>query len=369
MIPIKAAIERRDRALRVNGVTARARGWCSRAVCAMVWGVSANSGSSPGGDAAASERGLQHILLDDSLPHQRRTLLRLSGADVARFLQGLLSADIEAIAVSQARPATVLTVKGKIVSELIVLRDAGGKLGLVVPSEIEEAVAQKLERHVIMDDVELALDRAPGLALVWGEGLTRAQAPSECGVMFETTHPAPGLLVVGAAEQLARLSAWAPAATAEDFTRHRVATASPAWGHELRPDRFPPEVGFVHAVSYDKGCYMGQEPLSRIHARGQVNRVMARVRAEATPDATEAIELSAESRAKAGLWTTWVKAADGGCEGLAIVHRSVARPGAQLVAAAPGGSLALTVRSGPLGDDIGMGGRHGKSATVKLGRR
>ncbi len=363
MIPIKAAIERRAIGA---GVDEGARGWCSRAVWAMVWLVSANSSGSLGGDAAASERGLQHILLDDSLPHQRRTLLRLSGADVARFLQGLLSADIEAIAASQARPATVLTVKGKIVSELIVLRDEDGKLGLAVPSEIEEAVAQKLDRHVIMDDVELALDPAPGLAFVWGEGLTRAQAPSECGAVFETTHPAPGLLVVGTAEQLATLSAWAPAAGPEDFTRYRVASASPAWGHELRPDRFPPEVGFVHAVSYDKGCYMGQEPLSRIHARGQVNRVMVRVSAEVTPEASaEPIELSAESRPKAGLWTTWVATPGGGCEGLAIVHRSVAKPGAQLGA----GELTLTVRSGPLGDDLGMGGRHGKSATVKLGRR
>ena len=42
-------------------------------------------------------------------------------------------------------------------------------------------------------------------------------------------------------------------------------------------DTFPPEVGFVAAVSYDKGCYMGQEPLARIHARGQVNRVLVQV--------------------------------------------------------------------------------------------
>lgn len=318
----------------------------------MVGGVSVTSG-------------FKHILLDASAGSQRRSLIRLSGADVARFLQGLLSADVDAIAAGQARPATVLTVKGKIVSELIALRADDGELSLAVPTDVHEAVLQKLERHVIMDDVELALEPDARFAFAWGEGLTRGRAPAGCAA-FETTHPAPGLLLVGRPESIEALEGWAGRAELDAFTRHRVATASPAWGHEIRPDRFPPEVGFVHAVSYDKGCYMGQEPLSRIHARGQVNRVMARVRADALPGGDAAIELRAASRPQAGLWTTWVASEDGGCEGLAIVHRSVAEPGVALTTA---DGRALEVRSGPLGDDRGMGGRNDKGATVQLGRR
>ena len=111
---------------------------------------------------------------------------------------------------------------------------------------------------------------------------------------------------------------------------------------------------------------MSAEPMAKPRMTSTTYLIARSIGSSAPVEASaEPIELSAESRPKAGLWTTWVATPGGGCEGLAIVHRSVAKPGAQLGA----GELTLTVRSGPLGDDRGMGGRHGKSATVKLGRR
>jgi len=299
-----------------------------------------------------------HVDLAD-LPGQARALLRLRGPDTERFLQGLLSADISTMKPGQSTPGALLTVKGKIISEVIVLRDEEG-FALALPAEIHEAVTGDLDRHIIMDDVTLHPSTEDDFSLVWG---AHGELPSSGGAtVFTAIHPAPGLLVVGSAEDRRAVVQGIPAADTETFTRHRVATGTPAWGHEIRPDFFPPEVGFVAAVSYDKGCYRGQEPLSRIHSRGQVNRVMARVRARTAP-ADPA--LNAESRPSAGVWTSWAPCDGGGVEGLAILHRSVAAPGQQLRA----GELAVEVTSGPLGDDPGIGKASNAPATVKLGGR
>ena len=134
-------------------------------------------------------------------------------------------------------------------------------------------------------------------------------------------------------------------------------------GSRIEPDVFPPEVGFVYAVSYDKGCFTGQEPLARIHARGQVNRVMVRVNADA-PIAL-GTTLAGPDRPEVGKLTTVAPDGDGGgVLGLAIVRRDVAEAGKALTA----GDTTVTVTSGPLGDDPGTPGK-GRSATVRLGGR
>jgi folate-binding protein YgfZ len=290
------------------------------------------------------------------LPGQDRALLRLTGEDASRFLQGLLTADVGQLTVGRALPAALLTVKGKIVSDAIVLAPRESEIWLAVPAERADEVQAQLDGHVIMDDVAIErLDPAVhALALVWG-GPVDASVPS-----FATEYPLHGTLLVGPLANLReRLAEQGSQAIDElGFTALRIEQGRPAWGREITAERFPPEVGFVEAVSYTKGCYMGQEPLSRIHNRGQVNRVMVRVEAERAPEGGGPIELfSGED--PVGEWTSWA-----GGRGLAIVKRRHAEPGKQL---RTGEGLAVVVRSGPLGDDPGGPGR--TAAKVQLGGR
>jgi folate-binding protein YgfZ len=296
--------------------------------------------------SSAGPQGLTYVRLA-ALPHGRRILLRLSGADVRRFLQGILSADVEAARPGHALPAAILTVKGKLVTEAIVLACADGSLHLALPAETADEAIALLDRHIIMDDV--ALERADDVefVMVWsgpvaGEGV-------EC---LATQYPAPGFLVFGAPAAVISALAGATEAPVGAWDRRRIEAAAPAWGVEITPGTFPPEVGFVAAVSYDKGCFMGQEPLARIHARGQVNRVLVRVHAGTCPEGP--VELAAAERPQAGRAATWVADPAGGADGLAIVHRSAATPGTTLTAEEIG---AVEVRSGPLGDDPGIKGR------------
>lgn len=273
------------------------------------------------------------------LPHQHRRVLRLHGPDTRRFLQGTVSADVAKAEPGRAVPATLLTVKAKIVSELIVLVQDEDTIDLVVPADTFAAVETHLDRHIIMDQVEVARRDDQVVAALWGEGLPEAAAP----LRWTCTHPVHGQLLVGTqAEVDAALEGVGPA-EATAFATHRIAVGAPAWGFEIRPDFFPPEVGFVGAVSYDKGCYLGQEPLARIHARGQVNRVMVRVDVEG--DASVPVALDHADRPDSGTLTT----AAGG-SGLAIVRRSFAAPGQSLT----GDGVHVRVTSGPLGDDAGV---------------
>lgn len=294
----------------------------------------------------------------DALAHQDRRLLRFAGADMRRFLQGLLSADLNTLWPGHAAPAALLTVKGKLVSEAIVLCGADESIGLAVPAEIADQVLALIDRHIIMDDVTVSLDAAQRFALVWPE----SAGASEGVARYATRHPAPGRLLVGEEAALQAALAGFTAADENSWNLHRIAAAAPAWGHEITADSFPPEVGFVAAVSYEKGCYMGQEPLARIHARGQVNRVMVQVQAAALPSGP--VTLSTPERPAAGRWTTWASS-PAGAVGLAIVHRSLARPGAMLTAEGVG---EVEVCSGPQGDDPGVPGKQ-RAATVQLGKR
>jgi len=209
-----------------------------------------------------------------------------------------------------------------------------------------------------MDDVAVTLAPELRFALAWPDG----PAATEGVAAYVTHHPAPGVLLVGEDAALTRALVGRTKADANAWHLHRVAAAAPAWGHEITADVFPPEVGFVAAVSYDKGCFMGQEPLARIHARGQVNRVLVQVKAERAPG--ESVALAAADRPAAGRWTTWATGPHG-VVGLAVVHRSCATPGTVLTVADGG---AVEVSSGPLGDDPGVANK-GKTAPLQLGRR
>lgn len=306
---------------------------------------------------------MQYAILDD-LAQQARAIVRLSGPDTRRFVQGTITANVEGLSGDASVPAGLCTVKGKLVTELVVLPVDDDTLDLLVPQSTAEALAQSLDRHIIMDEVEVSPPAPTSVAIAW-DGDERAAPPTVSGEgvrTFAARHPGPGRLVVGEAAAVAAALSSGTAVDADGWAARRIATATPAWGHEIMADVFPPEVGFVYAVAYDKGCFMGQEPLARIHARGQVNRVMVRVKADAAPK-SEAPVLLDDAGTEVGRLSTWALGGDAQL-GLAIVRRAVAAPGHALTT----DGIAVQVITAPLGDDPGVGNKK-RAATVKLGRR
>lgn len=279
------------------------------------------------------------------LSAEERSILILEGKDAPRFVQGLISADVKSMDPQVALPASLLTVKAKLLSDAIVWLETPERFALAVPKSRAEAMRDHVDRHIIMDELTVVLDAERGLALQSGTAQT---LPSGVDTLVRRcAYPLPGLLWVGTPAALSEQGREIAAGDAADFDRLRIEAGVPAWGRELSEQRLPPEAGFTPSISYSKGCFMGQEPLARIHARGQVNRVLVRLRSEPTP--TETLPLTLEAKdAKHGVeLTTWC-ASQG--QGLGIAHRSLANPGQVLFAQ----DRAFEVVSEPLGDDPGI---------------
>ena len=287
----------------------------------------------------------------DEIPGQARAVVRLRGPDTRRFLQGSVSGDVERLDASHAVVAALLTVKGKLVSELIVLPPVGDAYDVLVPRAEADAVASAFDSHIVMDDVSVARVDDVVVAIAFDDDGDELHIEPTSVRVVESRHPLPAQLVIGARADVDAALAGARSIDADEFHRARIESATPGWGAELQPGFFPPEVGFVYAVSFDKGCFMGQEPIARIHARGQVNRVMVRVVLDRYTSAPSS--LAHDGHDGAGTLTTCVGELSGAA-GLAIVRRGVAQPGTLLHTA---DGIAARVVSGPLGDDPGVPGK------------
>jgi folate-binding protein YgfZ len=226
-------------------------------------------------------------------PIRPRTLLHAGGPDAADFLHRMLTQEVRALAIGGAAHFALLTVKGHLVGEGQLLRLPDGVLLDVDPGAASELRAQ-LEKTVIMDDVTFT-DQSEAWRVLALLGPGAAGAAAAAGgdlsrwVNKRRGVPAVDLLVPAErAEELraALLAAGAVALDESDLEALRIAGGVGRWGAELDGTRLPMEAGLVaDAISFSKGCYLGQEVVARATSRGQINRglVLLRLPAGAGP--------------------------------------------------------------------------------------
>lgn len=206
------------------------------------------------------------------------TRLRLSGPDALRFLNGQITQDARKLRPGLALPSCLTNHKGALEAFLYLALDPSGAFLLEAPPALRDSLPARLEKYLISDDCALE-DLAPSSALVHILGpldATRALLlPSET----LAAHPRFGLPGADVWTTPERLPFWLqhfPLLSPEDCSTLEVLHAIPAWGHELTPGLLPPEAGLdASAIDYHKGCYLGQEVLSRLRSVGRVNRFLA----------------------------------------------------------------------------------------------
>jgi tRNA-modifying protein YgfZ len=231
---------------------------------------------------------------------RERAKLLVSGPDAAEYLQGQLTNDIEAIAPEEGRYAALLDRKGHLVSDMRVLRLEGGDLWLDLEPGPAEAVLKHLRTYSIGRDVEiedvtgqwaiasLIGPRAGELSGFEGLGPENAQRFRQWeGTDVLAVATDVGLdLIAGSAdsaalEELLR-DAGAVEVTVEAAEIIRVESGRPRFGLDMGPESMPAEAGIVErAVDFEKGCYIGQEPVARLHYRGKPNRTLRGLRLSA----------------------------------------------------------------------------------------
>jgi folate-binding protein YgfZ len=282
----------------------------------------------------------------------------LTGPDRVRFLHGLLTNDIEALGPGGGCRAAMLTVKGKTLAELIVYADVD-QLLLELDPEQRTRIREVLEKHMIMDEVELAdvTDDAPELG-VYGED-ARAALSAALGAEVPALAPYHHATIAGVrisdAPELAmpgfhvfgRPKLDARAIDDAEWEVLRVEAGRPAWGRELDEDRLILEAGMDDAVSFTKGCYLGQEVVARATARGHINRKLVGLKLEGAAPVAAGAKLSGAGRDDAGHVTSPVVSPRLGSIALGYVHRTLWDPGTRLVVHDPAGDRHAEVSALP----------------------
>ncbi len=265
-----------------------------------------------------------------------RAKLRLTGGDRVRFLNGQVSNDVRALRPGAALLACVMTAKGKMSADAFVRPWLGDALLVDAEPELREALAARLERYIIADDVLLE-DVTDEWALLHTVGGWLPPEPAPPA--FATA----GSFLAFEAERLGRLGtdffvsaasadslrAWfaadgARALDAEEAERARIAAGVPRWGAELDEDTIPPEAGLEErAISYAKGCYIGQEVISRIKSVGRVNRRLCRLRSAEPLDVGDELRPAGElpEARPSGRVTSVARDGDAGWIALAFLRR------------------------------------------------
>jgi folate-binding protein YgfZ len=231
---------------------------------------------------------------------RNRSSLLVSGPDAAEYLQGQLTNDTETLEPEGGCYAALLDRKGHLSSDLRVLRLENGELWLDLEPGPAEAVLKHLRtysigREVQIDDVterwaivSLVGPRAGELSRFEGLGPEHAQHFRQwdgTDVLGVATDAGIDLIVKvedAAALEAALASAGAVRVSDEAAEIVRVESGRPRFGLDMSSEHMPAEAGIVErAVDFEKGCYVGQEPVARLHYRGKPNRTLRGLRLSA----------------------------------------------------------------------------------------
>lgn len=197
-----------------------------------------------------------------------RTFIRVSGAGATEFLQNLITTDVEALAQNEARPGALLTPQGKILFDFLISRADDGYV-LETSADQQDALLRRLTMYKLRAPVDLRAEDVKGVSLYWDED-------SLVGSARDVRFAKAGL-------SLHRLPGNSAAGDASAYDALRVAHGIAASGIDYAlQDAFPHDVlmDVNDGVSFKKGCFVGQEVVSRMKHRGTARRRVALVSAE-----------------------------------------------------------------------------------------
>ena len=243
------------------------------------------------------------------LPRDRAALL-VKGPDAAEYLQGQLTNDTEAIEPERGLYAALLDRKGHLSSDMRVLRLSSGELWLDLEPGPAEGVLKHLRTYSIGREVEVedVTDRWAVISLIGprsaelsgfeGLGPEHAQRSRQwegTDVLGVATDAGVDLIVQtedAATIEAALATAGAVQVSDEAAEIARVESGRPRFGLDMTSDHMPAEAGIVErAVDFEKGCYIGQEPVARLHYRGKPNRSLRGLRLSAPASHGDSLRL------------------------------------------------------------------------------
>jgi len=247
-----------------------------------------------------------------------RGVVSVTGVDARKLLQGVITNDMDVIDTQSALYGGLLTPQGKILFDFFVVKAPDGYC-LETSRAHAAGLAERLKMYKLRAAVEIAdVSTDYTVAAIWG-GAYAPRARDPAPIWFAD----PRLPDMGYRELATLRSDWAlggeasDSATQEEYHAHRIGLGVPEGGKDFGlGDAFPHEALFdqLHGVSFEKGCYVGQEVVSRMQNRGTARRRIVPVTADdvALPESGTAI--------KAGGVEIGTLGSTAGARGLAMIR-------------------------------------------------
>lgn len=221
---------------------------------------------------------------------KHRATLALSGPDAARFLQGQVTCDVNALSEEHSPAGAFCTPQGRMICDFRLMQQRADQLLLLTESDVVEAALEAFQKYIVFSKAEIA-DASANWAQIalWGaDALELAQATSpqaasswrEGDILWTTVDDAGVVEACLPAAQASalenRLAAGATAVEASAYRRHEIDRGI---GHVRGQTvgMFLPQMlnyQLTGRISFTKGCYTGQEVVARMHYRGKVKRAM-----------------------------------------------------------------------------------------------
>ena len=233
----------------------------------------------------------------------RASRLELMGPDRERFFGGMVTAAVEGLAAGRGAFGFITDVRGRILASAIVLA-LEDRLWLEIPKGRGRTIIEHLEKYIVTDQVEIlplgdmasvrvAGPKAANLLADLGAGAANELAKPWTHAQVEILdyqarlvregHSAVPAFSIWQSSAIAPLlaedlaEAGIPRIGAEATEALRIEHGHPLWGVDYDDANLPQETGIEDAVDYEKGCYLGQEIVARLHYRGQPARRMCRL--------------------------------------------------------------------------------------------
>jgi folate-binding protein YgfZ len=286
-----------------------------------------------------------------AIPAPHLGVLVVTGGDRQSWLNGLLTCDLAPLKRGDAAYGLADTQKGRIMADALVLVDDERVLVAVPRSALAE-VRASFERYLIMEDAEIATGEDD--FAVWlvhgprsGDVLQAARAAGGLGGTLDRSGLGGALIVAPVAER-ARVEGALAAAGAligdeAGWESLRVARAIPRFGADFDGSTYPQEAGLEKtAVSFAKGCYLGQEVVCMLEMRGHVKRRLVPIHLDAADAPAAGAEVAdAAGQAVGSVTSAAPSPGRGGVIALAMVKRAHTQAGTAVrVGGTPGTVIA-----------------------------
>jgi folate-binding protein YgfZ len=289
-----------------------------------------------------------------AVPEPDLGVLLVTGKDRVLWLNGLVTCDLVKSAEGEARYGLVVVRNGRVLVDVIVLLEAE-RAWLVVPSTQRAVLREHLDHYLVMEDVEIAPD-AP--LEVWslhgprsGDVLSAAIEAGAVGARIDRTELG-GAIVLFGSENAGKIRAAIASAVAAlggvagdagGWEALRIERSVPRFGVDFDDKTYPQEAALEKtAVSFDKGCYLGQEVVCMLEMRGHVKRKLVPIVIDGPAVPERGAPVTDEAGVAVGEVTSAASSPTlGRAVALAMLKRAQTEPGTRVVV---GGSRAEVVQ-------------------------